>query len=258
MINEFDLDTETLASVTEQPRKSPIYWKHSPIYWPALSSQQAAREIPLKFVSDKVDITILSPNEWWEFLSLLYHRKYQRPPEHLMMPPSDPLVLCAELGITAYVKNYNHDTYLVLPEYRKHLMTLLSGDYFRHRHPQILTLGLGALSIETDISLATHVISSVEILIGESLHMLQYLINDEQLLSQLGLGHLSLLAQSITTAGASLSLEESFPVSLCVGLGLVLVSIVSPVWETERKTRFSQAMVDKMSELVISEAELPE
>ncbi|KUI97343.1 hypothetical protein VRK_35320 [Vibrio sp. MEBiC08052] len=137
-------------------------------------------------------------------------------------------------------------------------MTLLAGDYFRHRHPQILTLGLGALSIEADVSLATHVISSVEILIGESLHMLQYLINDEQLLSQLGLGHVSLLAQSITTAGASLSLEESFPVSLCVGLGLVLVSIVSPVWETDRKTIFAQAMVDKMSELVISEAELPE
>ncbi len=258
MSNEFDLDTETSACVTEKSRKRPIYWKHSPIYWPALSSQQAARDIPLKYISDRVDITILSPNEWWEFLSLLYHRKYQRSPEHPTIPSYDPLKLCAELDITAYVKTYNHNTYLVLPGYRKHLTTLLSGDYFRHRHPQILTLGLGALSIEIDISLATHVISSVEILIGESLHMLQYLINDEQLLSQLGLGHESLLAQSITAAGASLSLEESFPVSLYVGLGLVLVSVASPVWETERKTIFSQAMVDKMSELVISEAELPE
>lgn len=257
MINEFDLDTETSACVTKKTRKGPIYWKHSPIYWPALSSQQAAREIPLKFVSDKVDITILSPKEWWEFLSLLYSRKHRRSPDHRKMSP-DPLALCAELGITAYVTTYNRETYLVLPGYRKHLMTLLAGDYFRHRHPQILTLGLGALSIEADVSLATHVISSVEILIGESLHMLQYLINDEQLLSQLGLWHVSLLAQSITTAGASLSLEESFPVSLCVGLGLVLVSVASPVWETDRKTIFAQAMVDKMSELVISEAELPE
>ncbi|WNJ97691.1 hypothetical protein RND59_16295 [Vibrio ruber] len=254
MSNEFDLDVETSEIVTETSRERPIYWKHSPIYWPALSSHQAAREIPLKFVSDKADITILSPNEWWEFLSLLYSRKHQRRLE----PHPDPVRLCEALGITAYVRTYNHETYLVLPGYRKHLMTLLSGDYFRHRHPQILTLGLGALSIETDISLATHVIASVDILIGESLPMLQYLINDEQLLSELGLCHASLLVQSIVTAGASLSLEESFPVSLCVGLGLVLVSVASPVWETDRKAIFSQAMVDKMSELVISEAELPE
>ncbi|WP_157634830.1 hypothetical protein [Vibrio rhizosphaerae] len=257
MSNEFDLETAISACVTEKSRKRPVYWKHSPIYWPALSSQQAAREIPLKYVADKVDITILSPDEWGEFLARLYQRKHQQrelsePPQ---IPTSDPLALCAELDITAYVRTYNHETYLVLPGYRQYLTTLLSGDDFRYRHPQILTLGLGALSIEADISLATHVISSVEILIGESLHILQYLINDEQLLSQLGLEHVSLLTQSIITAGASLSLEASFPVSLCVGLGLVLVSIASSIWETDRKTIFSQAMIDKMSELVMSEAE---
>ncbi|MDW6004684.1 hypothetical protein [Vibrio mangrovi] len=231
-----------------------LYWKYSPIYWPALSSEEAALKIPLKYVSDMIEITVLSPGEWQAFFSILYARKYQEYPDISETCLDDFLRQFSEWGIVAYAKTYNREIYLILQGYRKHLMTLLTSRYFCDNQPQILTLGLGALSIETDMSLATHVISSMEILIGGSRSMLQYLINDEQILSQLGLWHVPLLVQSVTTAGTSMALDESFPVSICVGLGLVLVSVSSPVWETDRKSAFAQKMAEKMSELVVNES----
>jgi hypothetical protein len=225
----------------------------SPIFWPVFSDPKNKNNqlLALKYSSDVVGLTILSPVEWQAFhhhLSQLYRRKAT---VKVYDDTARIIQAFSELDVVAYVRFYRDEPYLILLGYRKYLQELCCGNCFQSSPSHILKFGLSALSMETTFSHAIHVISTVEVLVGEAADHVQYLLNDPQLLQQCGVAQADFFSHAITTVGQTLALGECFPVYSMIGLGLLFVSIVLAVDETDKVTAFERIITNKMTEILL-------
>ncbi|TFH90882.1 hypothetical protein [Vibrio ouci] len=114
--------------------------------------------------------------------------------------------------------------------------TLLYGGVFKANNPQVIRIGLTALSSVQGMTQYVKVSSPTEILIGSSINVLQFILNDEYTLRKLGIDQTKILINILLTAGISLGVATAFPVvaasALYSGITLVIVSTAVAMFDS--------------------------
>ncbi|MEI8632632.1 hypothetical protein P4S72_12890 [Vibrio sp. PP-XX7] len=148
------------------------------------------------------------------------------------------------IGMTAAVKSYGGVDYLVVAGYQEALTSLWALKDGRTPTPQMLRLGIGSLNTDSAYTTSVHVFALLDVFVGIAISNIQYIINDARILKQLGIQHTMRVAKAISVTSASLTLNEYFPVSKIVGLGLVLVSVLLTIHSTDKEQVFEAAMAE--------------
>ncbi len=156
------------------------------------------------------------------------------------------------LGVTAYVKSYNGVDYLILKGYKQHMKTLLAGNRFKASNPQVVKLGLGAMDSVKGMARYVKITAPMEILVGSAINVLQFVLNDEYMLKDLGVDQAKMLVNALAVAGAGLFLASLAPAfaATAVGGGLILVGASFSVWVVDKATDFQKKTVNKVLELL--------
>lgn len=224
------------------------------MYWPPYNffAKEGEKEIHIRYTQDVVETTVLSPEEWKEFFDALDKTKNIGGAIKSTYDAFDTAKKLGGLGVTAYVKTYNGVDYLILKGYKQHMKTLLAGNRFKASNPQVVKLGLGALDSVKGIARYVKITAPVEVLVGSSINVLQFVLNDEDMLKDLGVAQAKLLVNALAVAGASLffaSLAPAFAATV-VGGGLILVGASFSVWVVDKVTDFQKKTVNKVLELL--------
>ena len=248
------LASATQPSVAEQKAASTVSVNPNNMHWPPYNflAKEGEKEIYVRYTQDVVETTVLAPEEWKEFFDALDKTKNIGGSIKSTYDAFDTAKKLGGLGVTAYVKTYNGVDYLILKGYKQHMKTLLAGNRFKASNPQVVKLGLGALDSVKGVARYVKITAPVEVLVGSSINVLQFVLNDEDMLKDLGIAQAKLLVNALAVAGASLffaSLAPAFAATV-VGGGLILVGASFSVWVIDKVTDFQKKTVNKVLELL--------
>lgn len=228
------------------------------MYWPPYNflAKEGGKEIHVRYTQDVVETTVLAPDEWKEFFDALDKTQNIGGAMKGTYDAFDTAKKLGGLGVTAYVKTHNGVDYLILKGYKQHMKTLLAGNRFKASNPQVVKLGLGALDSVKGMARYVKITAPVEVLVGSSINVLQFVLNDEYMLKDLGVDEAKLLVNALAVAGASLFLASLAPAfaATAVGGGLILVGASFSVWVVDKVTDFQKKTVNKVLELLDDKA----
>ena len=224
------------------------------IYWPPYNflAKEGEKEIHIRYTQDVVETTVLAPEEWKEFFDSLDKVQNIGGAMKGTYDAFDTAKKLGGLGVTAYVKTHNGVDYLILKGYKQHMKTLLAGNRFKASNPQVVKLGLGALDSVKGMARYVKITAPVEVLVGSSINVLQFVLNDEYMLKDLGVDQAKLLVNALAVAGAGVFLASLAPAfaATAVGGGLILVGASFSVWVVDKATDFQKKTVNKVLELL--------
>ncbi|HHB1579986.1 PAAR domain-containing protein [Vibrio parahaemolyticus] len=220
------------------------------MYWPPYNflAKEGEKEIHIRYTQDVVETTVLAPDEWKEFFDALDKTQNIGGAMKGTYDAFDTAKKLGGLGVTAYVKPYNGVDYLILKGYKQHMKTLLAGNRFKASNPQVVKLGLGALDSVKGMARYVKITAPMEILVGSAINVLQYVLNDEYTLKQLGIDEAKLLIgvfSSTALAGGILGVlaVASIPVTFLAGT-LIIVGSSFAVWTIDKTTDFQNKIVE--------------
>lgn len=226
----------------------------SNMHWPPYNflAKEGEKEIHVRYTQDVVETTVLAPEEWKEFFDALDKSQNIGGAMKGTYDAFDTAKKLGGLGVTAYVKTHNGVDYLILKGYKQHMKTLLSGSRFKASNPQVVKLGLGALDSVKGMARYVKITAPVEVLVGSAINVLQFVLNDEYMLKDLGVDQAKLLVNALAVAGAGLFLASLAPAfaATAVGGGLILVGASFSVWVVDKFTDFQKKTVNKVLELL--------
>ncbi|HCZ9712162.1 TPA: PAAR domain-containing protein [Vibrio parahaemolyticus] len=222
------------------------------MYWPPYNflAKEGEKEIHIRYTQDVVETTVLAPDEWKEFFDALDKTQNIGGAMKGTYDAFDTAKKLGGLGVTAYVKKHNGVDYLILKGYKQHMKTLLAGNRFKASNPQVVKLGLGSLDSVKGMARYVKVTAPMEILVGSAINVLQFVLNDEYTLRDLGVDEAKVLINALSVAGAGLffaSLAPAFAATV-VGGGLILVGASFSVWVIDQFTDFEKKTVNKVLE----------
>ncbi len=224
------------------------------MYWPPYNfvAKDGEKEIHVRYTQDVVETTVLAPDEWKEFFDALDKTQNIGGAMKGTYDAFDTAKKLGGLGVTAYVKTHNGVDYLILKGYKQHMKTLLAGHRFKASNPQVVKLSLGALDSVKGMARYVKVSAPMEILVGSAINVLQYVLNDEYMIKDLGVDQAKLLVNAVAGAGAGLFLASLAPAfaATAVGGGLILVGASFSVWVIDKATDFQKKTVNKVLELL--------
>ncbi|TKE88634.1 hypothetical protein FCV44_22165 [Vibrio kanaloae] len=222
------------------------------MYWPPYNflAKEGEKEIHVRYTQDVTEITALAPEEWKEFFDKLDKSKNIGGAMKGTYDAFDTAKKLGGLGVTAYVKTYNGVDYLILKGYKQHMKTLLTGNRFKASNPQVVKLGLGALDSVKGMARYVKVTAPMEILVGSAINVLQYVLNDEYTLKQLGVDQAKIFMNILIASGLALGAAALFPViaSTAVYSGVTLVVSSFSVWVLDQTTDFESKFINKVLE----------
>ena len=222
----------------------------SNMHWPPYNflAKEGEKEIHVRYTQDVVETTVLAPEEWQEFFDTLDKTQNIGGAMKGTYDAFDTAKKLGGFGVTAYVKTHNGVDYLILKGYKQHMKTLLAGNRFKASNPQVVKLGLGALDSVKGMARYVKVTTPVEVLVGSAINVLQYVLNDEYTLKQLGIDEAKLLVgvlSSTALAGGILGVlaVASIPVTLLAGT-IIIVGSSFAVWAIDKTTDFQNKIVE--------------
>ena len=246
--------SSTTQSVAEQKAASTVSVNPNNMYWPPYNflGKEGEKEIHIRYTQDVVETTVLAPEEWKEFFDALDKTKNIGGAMKGTYDAFDTAKKLGGLGVTAYVKTHNGVDYLILKGYKQHMKTLLAGNRFKASNPQVVKLGLGALDSVKGMAHYVKITAPVEVLVGSAINVLQFVLNDEYMLKELGVDQAKLLVNALAVAGAGLFLASLAPAfaATAIGSGLILVGASFSVWVVDKFTDFQKKTVNKVLELL--------
>ncbi|EGQ8445028.1 PAAR domain-containing protein [Vibrio cholerae] len=244
------LASSTKQSVAEQKAASTVSVNPNNMYWPPYNflGKEGEKEIHIRYTQDVVETTVLAPEEWKEFFDALDKTQNIGGAMKGTYDAFDTAKKLGGLGVAAYVKTHNGVDYLILKGYKQHMKTLLAGNRFKASNPQVVKLGLGALDSAKGMARYVKVTAPMEILVGSAINVLQYVLNDEYTLKQLGIDEAKLLIgvfSSTALAGGILGVlaVASIPVTFLAGT-LIIVGSSFAVWTIDKTTDFQNKIVE--------------
>ena len=221
-------------------------------YWPPYNflAKEGEKEIHIRYTQDVVETTVLAPEEWKEFFDSLDKVQNIGGAMKGTFDAFDTAKKLGGLGVTAYVKSYNGVDYLILKGYKQHMKTLLAGNRFKASNPQVVKLGLGALDSAKGMARYVKVTAPMEILVGSAINVLQFVLNDEYTLKQLGVDQSKIFMNILIASGLALGAAALFPVlaSTAVYSGVTLVVSSFSVWVLDKTTDFESKFINKVLE----------
>ncbi|TKF26630.1 hypothetical protein FCV50_20815, partial [Vibrio kanaloae] len=200
----------------------------------------------VRYTQDVTEITALAPEEWKEFFDKLDKSQNIGGAMKGTYDAFDTAKKLGGLGVTAYVKTYNGVDYLILKGYKQHMKTLLAGNRFKASNPQVVKLGLGALDSVKGMARYVKVTAPMEILVGSAINVLQYVLNDEYTLKQLGIDEAKLLVNVLAVAGTALVIGTVVAPTTILATGVILVLSSLLVWGADQKTQFESKLVESV------------
>lgn len=221
------------------------------MYWPPYNflAEEGKKEIKVNYTQDVVEATVLAPEEWQEFFSIL--DKTQNIGGSVIggLDAVETAKRLGGLGVVAYVKTHNGVDYLILKGYKQHLKTLLAGNRFKASNPEVVKLGLGALDSVQGMVRYVKITAPMEILVGSAINVLQYVLDDEYTLNKLGVDEAKLLVNVIAVAGTALIIGTIAAPTTVVGAGVILVLSGFGVWTLDQATEFESKLVNNVIEV---------
>ncbi|TCT59018.1 PAAR domain-containing protein [Vibrio crassostreae] len=244
------LASSTQPSVAGQKAASTVGVNPNNMHWPPYNflAKEGDKEIHVRYTQDVVETTVLAPEEWKEFFDALDKTKNIGGALKGTYDAFDTAKQLGGLGVTAYVKTHNGVDYLILKGYKQHMKTLLAGNRFKASNPQVVKLGLGALDSVKGMARYVKVTAPMEILVGSAINVLQYVLNDEYTLRQLGVDQTKLLisvfSSSALAAGvAGILVVTSIPITFAAGT-IIIVGSSFTVWAVDQTTDFQDKIVE--------------
>ena len=220
------------------------------MYWPPYNflAKEGDKEIHVRYTQDVVETTVLAPAEWKEFFDALDKTQNIGGAMKGTYSAFDTAKKLGGLGVTAYVKTHNGVDYLILKGYKQHMKTLLAGNRFKASNPQVVKLGLGAMDSVKGMARYVKITAPMEILVGSAINVLQFVLNDEYTLKQLGVDEAKLLVgvfSSTALAGGILGVlaVASIPVTFLAGT-IIIVGSSFAVWTIDKTTDFQNKIVE--------------
>ena len=224
----------------------------SNMHWPPYNflAKEGEKEIHVRYTQDVVETTVLAPEEWQEFFDTLDKTQNIGGAMKGTYDAFDTAKKLGGFGVTAYVKTHNRVDYLILKGYKQHMKTLLAGNRFKASNPQVVKLGLGALDSVKGMARYVKVTAPMEILVGSAINVLQYVLNDEYTLKQLGVDQAKIFMNILIASGLALGAAALFPViaSTAVYSGVTLVVSSFSVWVLDKTTDFESKFINKVLE----------
>lgn len=218
------------------------------VYWPPYNflAKEGNKEIHVRYTQDVVETTVLAPEEWKEFFDALDKTQNIGGAMKGTYDAFDTAKKLGGLGVTAYVKTHNGVDYLILKGYKQHMKTLLAGNRFKASNPQVVKLGLGALDSPKGMARYVKITAPMEILVGSAINVLQYVLNDEYTLKQLGIDEAKLLINVLAVAGTALVIGTVVAPTTILASGVILVLSSLLVWGADQKTKFESKLVESV------------
>jgi predicted transcriptional regulator with HTH domain len=222
------------------------------MYWPPYNflAKEGEKEIHVRYTQDVIETTVLAPEEWQEFFDALDKTQNIGGAVKGTYDAFDTAKKLGGLGVTAYVKTHNGVDYLILKGYKQHMKTLLAGNRFKASNPQVVKFGLGALDSVKGMARYVKVTAPMEVLVGSAINVLQFVLNDEYTLKQLGVDQSKILMNILIASGLALGAAALFPVlaSTAVYSGVTLVVSSFSVWVLDETTDFESKFINKVLE----------
>ncbi|MGF1749236.1 hypothetical protein [Vibrio cionasavignyae] len=218
------------------------------MYWPPYNflAKEGEKEIHIRYTQDVVETTVLAPEEWKEFFDALDKTQNIGGAMKGTYDAFDTAKKLGGLGVTAYVKTHNGVDFLILKGYKQHMKTLLAGHRFKASNPQVVKLGLGALDSAKGMARYVKVTAPMEILVGSAINVLQYVLNDEYTLKQLGVDEAKLLVNILAVAGTALVIGTIVAPTTILATSVILVLSSLLVWGADQKTQFEGKLVESV------------
>ena len=216
------------------------------MYWPPYNflAKEGDKEIHIRYMQDVVETTVLAPEEWKEFFDALDKIQNIGGAMKGTYDAFDTAKKLGGLGVTAYVKTHNGVDYLILKGYKQHMKTLLAGNRFKASNPQVVKLALGALDSAKGMARYVKVTAPMEILVGSAINVLQYVLNDEYMLRNLGVDQAKLLVNTLAVAGTALAIGTlAAPTTILAGAVILVIASLG-VWTLDQFTDFEKKLVN--------------
>lgn len=216
------------------------------MYWPPYNflAKEGEKEIHVRYTQDVLETTVLAPEEWKEFFDTLDKTRNIGGAMKGTYDAFDTAKKLGGFGVTAYVKTHNGVDYLILKGYKQHMKTLLAGHRFKASNPQVVKLGLGALDSVKGMARYVKVTAPMEILVGSAINVLQFVLNDEYTLKELGVDQAKLLVNTLAVAGTALAIGTLAAPTTILGGAVILVVASLGVWTLDQFTDFEKKLVN--------------
>ncbi len=242
--------SSSVSNATAVPSSSVPQINPNNMYWPPYNflAKEGEKEIHVRYTQDTVEATVLAPEEWKEFFDMLDKTQNIGGAITGTYDAFDTAKKLGGLGVTAYVRTHNGVDYIVLKGYKQHMKTLLAGTRFRASNPQVVKLGLGALDSVKGMTRYVKVTAPMEILVGSSINVLKYVLDDEYTLKDLGVDEAKLLINILAVAGTALAIGTLAVPTTVVGTAMILVSASLFIWTVDQATDFENKLVNLVLE----------
>ncbi|NUW66939.1 hypothetical protein [Vibrio coralliilyticus] len=223
------------------------------MYWPAYNplANDGEKDLQIEYTQEVIKFAVLEPAEWKVFFdSFDYVRTFKSTATGLYDARETAKAL-GGIGVSAFVRKVDGVEYLILKNYDKWSQTLLHGGVFKANNAQVVKLGLGALNSAKGMTKYVRVSAPLEILVGSAINVLQFIVNDEYTLKELGVDQAKMLMQILLASGLALGAAALFPVvaSTAMYSGITLVVSNAVVWTVDKITDFEKKLIEKVLEL---------
>ena len=255
-------ENEKAFEQTEASKAQPAEIKKEPpqvildpknAFWPPYNfvAEDSKKEIKVRYEKSITKFAVLSPEEWKAFFdSFDAARTIKDTVTGLYDAPKTAKAL-GGLGVTAFVKNIDGVDYLILKNYDVWKQNILYGGVFRADNAKVVRLGLGALDSVKGMTTYVKVTAPMEILVGSAINVLQFVVNDQYTLEQLGVDQGKLFVHALAVAG--LALGTGFVLSgvaaTVTGQLIILAVSNATVWVVDQWTDFEAKLVEKAIEV---------
>ncbi|EOX4227230.1 PAAR domain-containing protein, partial [Vibrio cholerae] len=187
---------------------------------------------------------VLSPDEWAVFFDTFDTAKTLKDTATGLYDARKTAQALGGIGVIAFVRNVDGVEYVVLKNYEYWKQTLLHGGVFKADNPRVVKLGLGALDSAKGMVRYVRVTAPMEILVGSSVNVLQYIVNDEYTLRQLGIDEAKLFVHALAVAGTALAIGAAIPVTVGVAGTLTILCVSNfIVWGVDKVTDFESRIL---------------
>ncbi|WP_236782835.1 hypothetical protein [Aliivibrio fischeri] len=252
----------TLHKMDSIPKNTPVInvraKKHGinpkNMYWPAydFTKEGDERYLNVEYTQNITKFAVLEPKEWAIFFDSFDKIKTLKDGATGLYDARETAKALGGIGVTAFVKTIDDVDYVILKNYDKWSQTLLYGGVFKANSSQVIKLGLGGLDTVKGMAKFVKVTAPLEILVGTSINVLQFILNDEYTLQRLGVEEAKLLVHVLVVSGVAfvgISLAAiSAPVTVSGGLILYAVSGVA-VSVVDWATDFEKGIVENVIEI---------
>ncbi|MEZ9441438.1 S-type pyocin domain-containing protein [Vibrio atlanticus] len=222
------------------------------MYWPPYNplAKDGEKNINIEYTQDVVKFAVLEPAEWTVFFDTFDRSKTVKDTVTGIYNARETAKALGGLGVTILVKNIDGVDYVILKNYDKWSQTLLHGGVFKANNAQVIKLGLGALDSARSMVRNVSVAAPMEVLVGSGINVLQFILNDEYTLKQLGIDEARLFVNIFAAAALGFAIAGAFPIyaSAVVGARVIIIGSNLAVWGIDKLTGFSNKLVNEVVE----------